>query len=464
MLSFLLSLSLAYGARKYVIPRIIETPAFSFTFKHYLLIWWLPLIFIFFIAYEGLYTRRQPLWDEVESLMKAMTMAFLMALAVVSLGKISAQVSRIVLVLFWLFSLFISPILRLWGKRVLYDADLWGEQILILGAGDAGKALAEGLERERTMGYKIVGFLDDDPEKRERGIEVHGRVCNVFGRLNQFEEIVRELGINTVAVAIPTLRAEALRELVNMVHAGVKNVLLVPELKGITLLNSELSHLFAEQLFLLKIRNNLKSPVNKFIKRFFDLLTSSVLLLLLFPLLVIIALMIRIESQGGSFYIHERWGRDGRIFKCMKFRSMFSNADERLCEFLAQHPEAQKEWNEFKKLKGFDPRVTKIGRLLRKTSLDELPQILNVIKGEMSLVGPRPYLPREKDEMGRFFSTILTAKPGMTGWWQVSGRNILSFEQRLLLDAWYVQNWSLWLDIMTLIKTLKVVLKREGAY
>jgi len=143
---------------------------------------------------------------------------------------------------------------------------------------------------------------------------------------------------------------------------------------------------------------------------------------------------------------------------------MYKDGDAKLQDYLDQHPEAKKEWEEFKKLKGFDPRVTKIGKFLRKTSLDELPQLINVIKGEMSLVGPRPYLPREREDMEDYFSTITVAKPGITGLWQVSGRNELTFKERLILDAWYVQNWSLWLDIVILFKTVKVLIKGEGAY
>jgi len=461
LFSFYISLSLAYLCRKFVVPHIIKAPEFTFSFGHFLSIWWLPVIFISFIAYEGLYTKRQPFWDEVEFLVKALSLAFVFSLAVVSLSKISALVSRIVLVLLWIFSLFFFSLLRMWGKRLLYEMGLWEEKILILGAGSAGKALTEGLEREKTMGYKVIGFLDDSKEEK---VEINGRYYEIFGRLDQFEDIVKTTGVKTVAIAIPTLQADALRELVNKVHSVVKNVLLVPQLKGITMLNSELTHLFVEQLFILKIKNNLMSPFNRFIKRTFDLFAGGLLFVMLFPFLALIALMIMIDSKGNPFFIHERLGRGGRLFKCVKFRSMFVNADERLGEFLAQNPLAKKEWNEYKKLKSKDPRVTRVGKLLRRTSLDELPQIWNVIKGEMSLVGPRPYLPREREEMGRLASTILAAKPGITGLWQVSGRNILPFEQRLSLDAWYVQNWSLWLDIVILLKTFKVVLKREGAY
>jgi len=143
---------------------------------------------------------------------------------------------------------------------------------------------------------------------------------------------------------------------------------------------------------------------------------------------------------------------------------MYLNSDEILQEFLEKNPEAKKEWDKYKKLKSYDPRVTKIGKFLRATSLDELPQIFNVLKGDMSLVGLRPYLPREISDMGEYKDIILLTRPGITGLWQISGRNELTFQDRLKLDTWYVLNWSLWLDIVILFKTIKVVLKREGAY
>ncbi len=217
-----------------------------------------------------------------------------------------------------------------------------------------------------------------------------------------------------------------------------------------------------EVIYTKRISTN--SLVNESLKRAFDIIISILLLPFVLPIIGLIAILIKIDSEGPVFFIQDRLGKNGKKFKCIKFRTMYVNNDEILEEYLKRNPEKREEWNKYKKLKSFDPRVTRVGRFLRKTSLDELPQIFNVIKGDMSLVGPRPYLPKEETDMGYFKNTILLTKPGITGLWQVSGRNELEFKVRLILDERYVLNWSFWLDLLIMLKTIKVVLKREGAY
>ncbi len=217
-----------------------------------------------------------------------------------------------------------------------------------------------------------------------------------------------------------------------------------------------------EVIYTKRISTN--SLVNEGLKRAFDIIISILLLPFILPIIGLIAILIKIDSEGPVFFIQDRLGKNGKKFKCIKFRTMYVNNDEILEDYLKRNPEKREEWNKYKKLKSFDPRVTRVGRFLRKTSLDELPQIFNVIKGDMSLVGPRPYLPKEETDMGYFKNTILLTKPGITGLWQVSGRNELEFKVRLILDERYVLNWSFWLDLLIMLKTIKVVLKREGAY
>lgn len=199
-------------------------------------------------------------------------------------------------------------------------------------------------------------------------------------------------------------------------------------------------------------------------KRFMDLLLSGLALLVALPIFVVVAAAIVLDSNGPALYPDKRLGKHGRLFTCYKFRTMYSNGNAILDQYLDSHPEALAEWKKFKKLRSYDPRVTRIGRLLRALSLDELPQLWNVIRGEMSLVGPRPYLPREYEEMGSFRESILSVAPGITGLWQVSGRNELSFRQRLRLEAWYARHRSVGLDVQLLLRTVGVVLVRRGAY
>lgn len=184
-------------------------------------------------------------------------------------------------------------------------------------------------------------------------------------------------------------------------------------------------------------------------------------LLLLVPMLIV-AYKIKKDSPGDAMYNAERIGKDGKLFKCYKFRSMYINGDEILEKYLEENPDKKVEWETYHKLDD-DPRVTPIGKFIRKTSIDELPQLLNVLEGSMSLVGPRPYLPRETDEMGEALNTIVLVKPGITGHWQVNGRSNVDFVNRLKMDCWYVHNRTFWMDIMLLFKTVGVVLNKKGA-
>ena len=200
--------------------------------------------------------------------------------------------------------------------------------------------------------------------------------------------------------------------------------------------------------------------ITDLIKRIFDIVLATVLALVALPVFLFIGVLIRLISGPPVFYSHERIGKGGEKFTCYKFRTMYKDADKRIKEYLEDHPRARKEWDKYKKLKSSDPRVTDLGRFIRKFSLDELPQIFNVIKGDMSLLGPRPYLPREKEEVGDILDVITEVKPGITSYWVVNGWNQVEFEERHKLEAWYVRNRSLWLDVKILIKTMVVVCKR----
>lgn len=205
-------------------------------------------------------------------------------------------------------------------------------------------------------------------------------------------------------------------------------------------------------------------PLNLALKRVFDLIVASVAVTVLSPLVALIALAIRIDSAGPVFFRQQRMGRNRRLFDCMKFRTMHVDGEQRLHAHLNGHAVSREEWERFRKLKSADPRITRVGRILRRFSIDELPQLINVFRNEMSLVGPRPYMPEEGKLMGDVCDTIVKAVPGITGLWQVSGRNQLTFEQRLHLDQCYVENWSLPMDVKILLKTLVVVLHGRGAY
>ena len=198
-------------------------------------------------------------------------------------------------------------------------------------------------------------------------------------------------------------------------------------------------------------------------KTIFDFTLTFIGTICISPLLAYIAYRIKKEDPGPVIFKHMRVGKNGKSFPCYKFRSMCVDAKQMLEKYLRENPEARMEWERDFKLKN-DPRITKSGAFLRKTSLDELPQIFNVLKGEMSLVGPRPVIKEELERYGEYVDDYLMVKPGITGMWQVSGRSDIDYTERVLLDSWYVRNWSVWIDIVMLVKTFKVVLLRKGAY
>ncbi len=461
LLAFYLSLFIAWVLRAKALSSMMpDLPSFiHFTFPYFLSLWWIPAIFIFFIFYEDLYERSLPFWDEARVMVKAVSLATLAVMAIVTLGKMQDRVSRLVLLGTWAASLFAFPLFRLWGKRFLYRMGIWRDRVLILGAGNAGRLVVEGLEREKHMGYDVIGFLDDDEGKW--GEVLSGK--KVFGRIRHFPKFIKEMEIATVIIAIPSLTPERLSSLTASVQNHSPNTMVIPDIRGIALLNTDLLHLFYEKLFLMNIRNNLKSTANRFIKRLFDLTISTISMPLLLPFIGIVGLIVRLETPGPAIYAHDRIGKNGKTFRCYKFRTMQRDAEEKLMEILEDNEEVRNEWEKSWKLKE-DPRVTRIGKFLRRTSLDELPQIFNVIKGEMSLVGPRPYLLREREDLENQMQVICSTEPGITGLWQVSGRSNTGYEHRLKLDSWYVMNWSLWFDIAILFKTIRVVMKREGAY
>ncbi len=211
-----------------------------------------------------------------------------------------------------------------------------------------------------------------------------------------------------------------------------------------------------------RVQQNLAKLSSRILKRLFDIIGAVAIITVLSPLLLYISRKVK-KDGGPAIYGHERIGKNGQVFKCLKFRSMVINSKEVLEDLLANDEAAKNEWNATFKLKN-DPRITKIGGFLRRTSLDELPQLFNVLRGEMSLVGPRPIIKAELERYNDEVDYYLLSKPGMTGLWQVSGRSDVDYETRVYLDAWYVKNWSMWNDIAILFKTISVVLKKDGAY
>jgi Undecaprenyl-phosphate galactose phosphotransferase WbaP len=241
-----------------------------------------------------------------------------------------------------------------------------------------------------------------------------------------------------------------------------KEVVLVPYLHSISFANADIIDLSLGRMSLINIQNQLFKPRNLLLKKIAEIMLVIAMLPVMAVLFAVIAILIKLDSPGGILFRQERMGKDNKPFRCYKFRSMYENGEELLAEYLEVNPQEKAYYERFHKYHN-DPRITQVGKIVRKLSLDELPQIINVLKGEMNLIGPRPYMPGEKEKMGSSTETILHVAPGLTGLWQVSGRNELDFKERVELDNWYIQNWSLWLDFIIFMKTFEVLFSRKGA-
>ncbi|MEF9427042.1 MAG: undecaprenyl-phosphate galactose phosphotransferase WbaP, partial [Candidatus Mariimomonas ferrooxydans] len=444
--------------RKNILPYFLQFP--EFPAKGVTAFLWVLPVWLLFFAYEGLYTKRFSFWDEIKVLWKVCFFSTVGVFSILYLGKIGEQVSRTVIVVMGIISFPVLPFVRINAKKLLMRSGLLKSKALILGAGKTGRLIFNALKRDTNLGFEVAGFLDDDREKignKIEGVKIHGGV-------DKAEKYIDRCRINNIVIAMPGCGKERLISIINRLQHKVQNILLIPDLFGMAVLGTDLQHFFQEQAIGFEVKNNLASPVNIFIKRIFDLIVSSALFFILLIPVAIIVLLIRINSKGPAVFLQERMGRNGRPFRCYKFRTMYNEAEERLGSLLENNPDARDEWNHHWKLKN-DPRITYIGDFLRKTSLDELPQILNVLRGEMSLVGPRPVTKKEIDEYYKDDAKLcFGVPPGITGLWQVSGRSSTSYDYRIALDTWYVRNWNLWLDIVILFKTIMIVIKRKGAF
>jgi len=281
------------------------------------------------------------------------------------------------------------------------------------------------------------------------------------GTLTDAAALARKYGVDTAIFAMPDTKREHLARFVDSSRDSFRHVVIIPDLGGIT--NSAVVARDFAGTFGVEIRHNLLDPWAQRFKRVLDLGATLIGGALILPLLLMLSLLVWMESGRPIFYSDKRMGRDGKLFSCVKFRTMVPDAEVQLQRMLAEDPAMKEEYLKYHKLR-YDPRVTLVGRFLRKTSLDELPQLWNVLRGEMSLVGPRPYLPRESVDIGATQSTILRVTPGITGPWQVTGRNHASFSERVRIDVGYVRDWSVWLDLVLLARTVRCLLVSRDAY
>jgi exopolysaccharide biosynthesis polyprenyl glycosylphosphotransferase len=335
---------------------------------------------------------------------------------------------------------------------ILYRMGLGETRVLVVGSGRVGKMVMQCLAASPDLGYSVVGFLHDLTEPPGN----FGRF-RMLGTINDISMVIRTMQVDEVIIALPPeMNKYAIQSVKLCEHLGA-SFKLIPDMYELNLSRIDMENI--EGIPLLGIKQVSLNTPQRIITRLIDVSISLLGLIIGSPLYLLIALAVKFSSPGSIIYKQERVGLDGKHFFMFKFRSMYSDADQRLAQLLSLN-EAQ---GPIFKMKS-DPRRTPVGRVLRRTSLDELPQLFNILKGEMSLVGPRPPLPSEVAQYEEWQKVRLEIKPGLTGLWQVRGRSNISFEEGVLMDIYYIENWSLRLYIQTLLRTIPAVLFSRGAY
>jgi len=386
------------------------------------------------------------------------TFAALAMLAIFALAfQVGQMMSRLLVTLVFAGLLILAPFAQHLAKWGLKRVGIWGKPVLVLGYMGAGDEIVSLLTKEWGLGYDPVAVFD----YRLGSAEVSSEDVSDQRIIAHVMDTAREYSADTVIFAMPNIRREQLAKLVSLASLRFRRVLIVPNLGGLT--NSAVMAKDFSGTFAVEIQYNLLNPWALRAKRAVDLVATMAGGILALPLFLGLAALVYVESGAPVFYTDQRMGKDGKLFSCIKFRTMVLDAEAMLQRMLESDARFREEYSTYHKLRD-DPRVTRIGRFLRKTSLDELPQLWNVLRGEMSLVGPRPYLPRESGEIGFTQSEIIRVPPGITGLWQTSGRNHAFFNERVQMDAYYVRDWSIWLDIVILVRTAKTLLLDRGAY
>jgi Undecaprenyl-phosphate galactose phosphotransferase WbaP len=417
-----------------------------------------PMLLVFISAFflVGLYqgTALNPV-EELRLLTITVTLVYLFLGVASFLFQTSEVYSRIAFLVAWLLSLFALPLSRALTREWFARRSWWGFPVVILGANETSALAIETLRRQVGLGLIPVAVLDDHSSESA----IHD--VPILGKLEAMMEIAKRQNVKHALIAMPDAsRAELLEVIENATNAFPK-VFVLPNLIGVASLWAVARDFGG--LLGLEVRQNLLNPSSRFVKRILDITVILVSLPLTLPIALLIASIIKMESRGAALYTHKRVGLSGNEFGALKFRSMLPNSDHILEKHLKTDSAARIEWDAAQKLQS-DPRVTNFGRFLRRSSLDELPQLWNVLRGEMSLIGPRPIV---RDEISRYegaFGLYCRVLPGLGGMWQVSGRNDTTYAERVRLDTYYVRNWSVWLDVYLIARTVSSVMRQHGAY
>jgi undecaprenyl-phosphate galactose phosphotransferase len=422
------------------------------------------LLAAFFIAVRylsGDYSRRQLFWDGAKATTIAVLVASLPDLLMTMLGGMAYE--KLPVILSWTSMLIFVPLLRQAARVLMTQAGIWQIPTAMIGIGPRTSEIATALNGSLSLGFNVRWLvIEDSSHKVPEGLR--GIAAIHSSDAARTASIICKAGCKEAVVAAEDMQSAHFAEVVQRLLEVNIPVAIIPSLNRLPLAGATTNYFFGQDLMMLQVRSNVQRLPWRIVKRSFDIVVSIILLILLSPLFVALSIAIKRFDGGKATYFQRRVGRRGVEFKCYKFRSMVPDAEARLTAWQAENSALYQQFMQNMKLKD-DPRVTPIGSFMRRTSLDELPQLWNVLRGDMSLVGPRPVVTRELEEFyGPAATLYLRTRPGMTGLWQVSGRSDASYSQRVILDEWYILNWSFWYDIVILIQTAWIVIARKGAF
>jgi exopolysaccharide biosynthesis polyprenyl glycosylphosphotransferase len=416
------------------------------------------IIRLVIFAIMSVYSSRRTLRivDDLQTVTSAIALATLVFAGVAYF--FFRELSRVLFVYFFILDLLAlclwRVLLRLaWRARGRRTWPRQTRRVLIVGAGQVGQQVSQALQEHAWTGLELVGYLDDDPAKKNNG---HPHLP-VLGLLRDAAQIVQAQNIHEVIVALPLQAHLRAKELVADLRRTPANIRIIPDYFDLAYIKAGIEEFGGMPL--VNLREPALDEFQLLTKRVFDLAVGSLSLLLAAPVMLIVAILIKLDSPGAVFFNQERIGENGRRFYMLKFRSMVQDAEKRANEVARRDEDGNMVYKYYD-----DPRVTRVGQVIRRTSLDELPQLFNVLKGEMSLIGPRPEMPWVLDEYEPWQYQRFAVPQGMTGWWQVNGRSDKPMHLHTEEDLYYVKNYSLGLDILILWKTVGAILKRKGAY
>ncbi|WP_416326805.1 exopolysaccharide biosynthesis polyprenyl glycosylphosphotransferase [[Eubacterium] hominis] len=398
------------------------------------------------------------IWEEIELLIKSHLCFYFASLLLIDIGRYSIYlmvINLVITLLAFVYSVLINRAIRI----VMRNSSK--ENVLIIGTGKEAAQLAHVCKTNRFSLMDVQGFINVNDEKLfpnlHQEVLVEGDIYPVIDLLKK----ISDLDIDTVIIAIPNVSRSQMNHFMSILYNQVEKIKYLPQTSSLITFDTKVEDF--DGLLVVSTSRGMTNIGSRIMKRVIDILGGLAGCLLLLPLIWYVR---KKNHENGDkepiFFTQERIGKDGKPFKIYKFRTMVPHAEEVLEQLMEDDSAIREEYETNKKLRD-DPRITVAGKVLREKSLDEFPQFINVIKGQMSLVGPRPYLPREIKDMGMYYNSVIGCTPGVTGMWQSHGRSDVSFEDRLQMDDYYYRNWSIWLDMTILIKTVKMVFKGEGA-